>query len=152
MVFWGVEMVDIILEKNNSDIFDRENIIGPSTITILGTVRIVASKDADHEYHFLVMTVKHREKFTELTPEELSDMQKAERIIERFYKKHGINGYSKIELVGEEAGRTVAHYHVHFIPLKSDLFHNNPKDRGIHRDQEQMNKIVKELIVEFKSI
>ncbi|MEM3208709.1 MAG: HIT domain-containing protein [Candidatus Micrarchaeaceae archaeon] len=135
-----------------ADIFDNESIIGASTIKRVGTFRIVASKDADHEYHFLLMPIAHRERFAELTIEELTDMQKAEAIIQIFYAKHGINGYSKIELVGEEAGRTIPHYHVHFVPGKSDAFHNDPSKRHIHRDSTQMSKVVQELAAEFSGI
>ncbi|MGC8699914.1 MAG: HIT domain-containing protein [Candidatus Micrarchaeia archaeon] len=134
------------------DIFDSEQIIGASTILKIGSMRIVASLDADHEYHFLLMPIAHRESFTELTGEELKDMQFAERAISEFYKAHGIDGYSKIELVGKGAGRTIEHLHWHFVPGKSDVFHNNPKDRPIHRNGEQMKKVVDSLRPEFEEI
>ncbi len=135
--------------KAMADIFDDEKIIGISTITKVGAIRIVASKDADHDFHFLLMPIEHRGDFTELTETELKDMQRAESLVARFYKKHGLDGYSKIERVGASAGRTVPHYHVHILPGKSDNFHSNPADRALHRSTDQIKEAVSELSAEF---
>ncbi|MGC8676572.1 MAG: HIT domain-containing protein, partial [Candidatus Micrarchaeia archaeon] len=135
-----------------NDIFDNEEVIGKSTIIKVGTMRIVASMDADQEYHFLVMTIAHRNNSLELTDAERSDYALAERVIAEFYKMHGIGGYSKIELVGEEAGRTIPHWHVHFVPGKSDNFHNNPKDRPIHRSGVELSKFAEGLRPQFEEI
>ncbi len=135
-----------------NDIFDNEEVIGKSTIIKIGTIRIVASMDADHEYHFLVMTIAHRNNYFELTDAERSDYALAEKVIAGFYKMHGIDGYSKIELVGEEAGRTIPHWHVHFVPGKSDNFHNNPKERPLHRSSEELHTFAKSLSPEFENI
>jgi diadenosine tetraphosphate (Ap4A) HIT family hydrolase len=134
------------------DIFDDEKIIGASTITKVGTIRIVASKDADHEFHFLLIPIRHVEYFTELKEDEFKDMQSAESLIDAFYRARRLDGYSKIELVGIGAGRTVPHYHVHFIPGKSDNFHNNPSDRVLHRSADQIREVVSELSPEFERL
>ncbi|MGC8538150.1 MAG: HIT domain-containing protein [Candidatus Micrarchaeia archaeon] len=118
----------------------------------VGTARIVASIDADHEYYFLVMTITHRNVFSELTDDEKRDYARAEDVISAFYKMHGINGYSKIELVGEESGRTISHLHVHFVPGKSDSFHNNPKDKPLHRSSEELYSFAVSLSPEFENI
>lgn len=147
-------MVQKIVQRDKAmaDIFDDEKIIGGSTIVKFGTIRIVASKDADHDFHFLLMPVEHREDFTELTEVELKDMQKSESLVAELYKQHGLDGYSKIELVGTGAGRTVQHYHVHILPGKSDNFHNNPADRALHRSADQIREVVSKLNSEFKKL
>jgi diadenosine tetraphosphate (Ap4A) HIT family hydrolase len=140
------------MAEKRLDIFDDEKIIGASTITTIGTVRIVASKDADHEFHFLVMTIQYRDSFIDLTETELKDMQMAESLIAAFYKAHGLDSYSKIELVGSGAGRTIPHFHTHFLPGKSDLFNNNPGNRALHRSADQLNEIVSRLRPEFENL
>ncbi len=79
-------------------------------------------------------------------------MQNAESLIAAFYRAHRFDGYSKIELVGIGAGRTVPHYHVHFLPGKSDNFHNNPADRELHRSADQIREAVSALSPEFERL
>lgn len=101
--------------------------------------------------HVLVSPVRPVEKFSDLTPTEVSDLFQVVQVVSRVVEKH----YSASSLTvaiqdGPEAGQTVKHVHVHVLPRKPGDFqksddvyeklekHDRKEDKSKWRTEEDM--------------
>eukprot|EP01126_Amoeba_proteus_P010052 TRINITY_DN13894_c0_g1_i1.p1 TRINITY_DN13894_c0_g1~~TRINITY_DN13894_c0_g1_i1.p1 ORF type:complete len:141 (-),score=26.06 TRINITY_DN13894_c0_g1_i1:23-445(-) len=99
--------------------------------------------------HVLVIPKRRTLKFSELTPEEVSDLwmtvQKIGSVIERHYSATSLTFALQD---GHEAGQTIKHVHVHIIPRRSrdfdEVYSMLESDRKA-RTEEEMEKEAKEL-------
>ncbi len=73
--------------------------------------------------HALILPRRHEPDFLALTPDERSAMwQLLPEVLERVGREHSPDGYNIGVNVGEAAGQTVAHAHIHVIPrYKGDV-------------------------------
>ncbi len=140
-----------------SDIFCNEGIIGSSTITTVGTMRIVLAKDGVTSTHFMVIPMEHRDHIDEFTGQETADFNEALSLIRHVAERRGIASYRLISMVGAESGSTIAHYHMHVIGVTSadrndekfGILMANPGARPIHYSIEELPKRARELRAEF---
>lgn len=70
--------------------------------------------------HVLVVTKRHVEHFEQLTPEEITSIGEAvKKIHSAASQAYAASGYLLLQKNGIQAGQTVPHMHVHYIPRKS---------------------------------
>lgn len=69
--------------------------------------------------HTLVVSKRHEADFFQLTPAEHEDILKLARLVqERLSKTGDVDGFNVGVNVGEAAGQTVPHAHMHIIPRR----------------------------------
>lgn len=69
--------------------------------------------------NLLVITRRHIERFEQLSQQEMVDIQKEiDLAAELFREVYGISDFLVLQKNGEKAGQSVAHFHIHLIPVK----------------------------------
>ena len=131
-----------------ADIFCNEAIIGASTVTKIGTMRVVLAKDGITTNHLLVMPIAHRNHFDELVGRERLDFEKAQGVVRQWMSGRGISSIRMVAMDGPESGSTIQHWHMHVIGVtkedrddeKFGLRMVSPESRPVHYSFEELPK------------
>ncbi|KAI6657611.1 Fragile histidine triad L homeolog [Oopsacas minuta] len=100
--------------------------------------------------HVLVSPLRPVERFSGLTPDEVSDLfltvQKVSNIIEKMYNATALTISMQD---GEDAGQSIKHVHVHILPRKKGDFQHNDdiyKEIETHdKDKERKDRSLEEM-------
>lgn len=110
--------------------------------------------------HCLIVSKRHVERFEKLTDEEISQIGKVIKKVNRAVTKtFGTSSYLLLQKNGLEVGQSVPHVHFHYVPRKA---HDNSTIQFIVKmyianvkhpiSQEEMAKTIKKLKEEIKQL
>ncbi len=89
--------------------------------------------------HVLVSPIREAQRFSDLTPSEVSDLFQTVQIVSHAIEKHYGGQALTISIQdGQAAGQTIKHVHVHILPRKPGDFEKNDDiyDKLEHHDKD----------------
>lgn len=98
-----------------------------------------------HKHHLLVIPNMHRESFTDLTAEEMDDIDALEKKAIRILRNLGYTNISLLMREGDAKNKSVKHVHFHVIPqVYIGELYDDGSDRKILSESE-IDKAMKEI-------
>jgi len=105
--------------NNNACAFCDPIIVQNQTFYQDNFVTCLCTHKPVQEYHCLIVTKRHIERFEQATEEEITAIGRAIKKIDRAVQKiNGPSSYILLQKNGHDVGQTVPHVHVHYIPKK----------------------------------
>ncbi len=103
----------------NPTVLDKQRIFEGKKVNVLYNYAPVTIGEG--KLHFLLTPKEHREKFSDLTPDEYLEISAQRSKLLNHYQKHGYEVAYIFNKTGAPAGQTVPHFHEHVILTASKM-------------------------------